>query len=185
MGLIPLGILSSAGSSQVVGAYELIESRFLASNTASVTFSNLGDYATTYKHLQVRATLRDAGANTSWGFRFNSDSSNSYARHQLEGNGSNVVAGAGTSESAGFLGGGANSGSGANIFTALIIDIVEPFSTTKNKTIRVLGGCAAPNTINLVSSLWVNTSSATSLQIYSRFGTDIAANSRLSLYGIR
>jgi hypothetical protein len=180
--LIPFGILSAGGAG---GDYELLESRFLASNTSSVTFSSLGTYASTYKHLQIRATLRDAGANTSWGFRFNSDSTSSYARHGLEGNGSNVVSSAGTSESGGYMGGGANSGSGANIFTALIIDILDPFSTTKNKTVRTLNGNALPNGIFLVSSLWAKTDSATSFQIYSRFGTNIAANSRLSLYGIK
>jgi len=183
MGLIPLGILSSAGGS--LGAYELIESQILGSAAASVTFSGLATYASVYKHLQIRATLRDASANSSWGFRFNGDTTTSYARHDLNGNGSSVTSGAGTSENAGFLGGGANSGSGANIFTALVIDILDPFSTTKNKTVRTFNGTSIPNNITLVSSLWMKTDSATSFQVFSRFGTNVAANSRLSLYGIR
>jgi hypothetical protein len=34
--------------------YELIESVFVASNTATITFNNLNQYATEYKHLQLR-----------------------------------------------------------------------------------------------------------------------------------
>jgi hypothetical protein len=183
MGLIPLGILSSAGIN--LGAYELIETQILGSAASSVTFSGLAAYSATYKHLQIRATLRDAGASASWGFRFNADATNSYARHNLNGNGSTVTAGAGSSEAGGFLGSGAVSGSGANIWTAFVIDLLDPYSTTKNKTVRTLYGNAVPNEIGLVSSLWAKTNSATSFQIYSRFGTNIAANSRLSLYGIR
>jgi hypothetical protein len=179
--LIPFGILSAAG---IGSDYELIETQILGSAAASVTFSGLGTYASVYKHLQVRATLRDAGANTSWGFRFNGDTTSSYARHDLNGNGSSVASGAGTSETGGFLGGGANSGTTANAFTGLVIDILDPYSTTKNKTLRTLNGTAGSN-ITLVSSLWIKTDSATSLQIYSRFGTNIAANSRFSLYGIK
>jgi hypothetical protein len=180
--LIPFGIFSAAG---VVSDYDLIETQILGSAAASVTFSNLDTYAATYEHLQIRATLREAGASASWGFRFNADATASYARHNLTGSGTTVTAAAGTSESGGYLGGGAVSGSGANIFTGLLIDLLDPYSTTKNKTVKTFSATAVPNDISLVSSLWMKTASATSFQVYSRFGTNIAANSRFSLYGIK
>jgi hypothetical protein len=52
----PLGILSAAGAGGgVAGDYELISSEILGTTAASVTFSSLGDYSSTYKHLQIRA----------------------------------------------------------------------------------------------------------------------------------
>lgn len=44
----PLGILSAAGAGGVVaGDYELISTQILAATTNSVTFTSLGDFAST------------------------------------------------------------------------------------------------------------------------------------------
>lgn len=182
--LIPLGFLAVSGVS--AGSFDLLETQVLGSSQASVTFSSLSTYSSTYKHLQIRATMRDAGSNASFGFRFNADSGTNYARHQLLGNGSNVTSAAGTSENSGYLGGGAVSTTTANSFTGAVIDILDVFETTKFKTVRTLQGTTgSPTEIFLVSSLWQSTAAATSFQIYSRFGTNLAANCRFSLYGIK
>jgi hypothetical protein len=130
--------------------------------------------------------MRDAGSNASFGFRFNGDSGNNYARHHLTGNGSSVSSSAGTSENSGFLGGGATSSTTANSFTGAVIDILDPFETTKFKTVRTLQGTTgSPTEVFLVSSLWQSTAAATSFQIFSRFGTNLATGTRISIYGLK
>ena len=181
-----LGFFATAGAGGAAGSFDLLETQVLGTAAASVTFSSLSTYAATYKHLQIRATMRDAGSNASFGFRFNADSGTNYARHQLLGNGSNVTSSAGPSENSGYLGGGAVSTTAANSFTGAVIDILDAFESTKFKTVRTLQGTTgSPTEIFLVSSLWQSTSAATSFQIYSRFGTNLAANCRFSLYGIK
>jgi hypothetical protein len=181
-----LGFFATAGAG-AAGSFDLLETQILGSAQASVTFSNLNStYGATYQHLQIRATMRDAGANASFGFRFNADSGNNYARHNITGNGSSVSSGAGTSENGGFLASGANSNTTANAFNGAVIDILDAFETTKYKTVRTLSGTTgSPTEVMLVSSLWQSTAAATSFQIYSRFGTNLAANCRFSLYGIK
>jgi hypothetical protein len=183
----PLGILSAAGAGGIAvePAYELIATEILGSSQASVTFSSLGDYSSTYKHLQIRATIRNTGASfASWGLRFNGDTSSSYSRHSLSGNGSGVGSGGGANESSGFIGGSPTDASVAGSFGGIVIDILDPFSTSKNTTTRNLNGYATDD-IGLVSTLWINTTPVSSMTIYSRSGGNIRFGSRFSLYGIK
>jgi hypothetical protein len=185
MALFPLGILSAAGAGGVAGSYELIESTILGSATSSVTFSSLGDYSSTYKHLQIRVAARDTRSGSVGGalIRFNSDTGSNYATHNLYGNGSSVVSDASTSQSyiVGLLFPSGNIA--ANIFGGGAMDILDAYSTTKNKTTRALSGFAT-NTINLTSGLWMSTASITSITILPS-GGNLLAGSRFSLYGIR
>jgi hypothetical protein len=183
--LIPFGILSAAG---IGSDYELIETQILVSAAASVTFSGLATYANTYKHLQVRATLRTTRAATSEVFimRFNSDTGTNYSWHLLEANGSTVISAAGTTQDymRAALGVGANGT--ANGFGAAVIDILDVFSTTKNKTIRSLSGQATnTNFVDLFSGSWRNTNAVTSVTLAPLSTTDFATNCRFSLYGIK
>lgn len=183
-----LGFFATAGAGAgAAGSFDLLETQTLTGSQSSVTFSNLNtSYGSTYQHLQIRALMRDTGSNASFGFRFNADTGTNYSRHELKGNGSSVSSGAGSSENGGFLGGGATSSTTANSFTGAVIDILDPFETTKYKTVRTLQGTTgSPTEIILVSSLWQSTAAATSFQIYSRFGTNLAQYSRFSLYGIK
>jgi hypothetical protein len=182
--LIPLGFL--AGSGAVASDYELIETQILGSSTPSITFSNLGTYSSTYKHLQIRAVTR---SNTSGGagamqVRLNGDTGANYAWHRLGGYGSNPVqSGAGTSQT--FMGIGfiVYSDQPANVFGASVLDILDPYSTTKNKTVRSFAG--VPNTIELRSGAWFNTNSVTSVLIKPDGSETFAIGSRFSLYGIK
>lgn len=82
MSPIPLGILAVAGSA-TAGAFELISSTILTSNTASVTFSAIPDE---FAHLQIRMEARTAETSSQFSdidIRFNGDTSNSYSRHEL------------------------------------------------------------------------------------------------------
>jgi hypothetical protein len=189
MALFPLGILSAAGAGEAdLGSYDLLETYILGSSQASVVFSSLGTYSSTYKHLQIRLLGRQtlaAGGQGDIYVRFNADSSSNYARHFLSGNGSSVSSGA-TANSSYALGGQApynNETTGA--FGGSVIDILDAYSTTKNKTIRALGGSHSSNApvIQLASGHWRNTNSVTSITL-SVFDIWLTG-SRFSLYGIK
>jgi hypothetical protein len=179
----PLGILSAAGAAVGFESdYELISTTVLAGTAASVTFSNLGDYSSTYKHLQLRVLDRQTGAVTEQlgSIRFNAAAGT--RSHLLYGTGTSVASQAEASTMAAY---GIADLDTANVFTARVIDILDSFSTTKNKTLRMLHGneASANKRIILVSGFWNNTAAITSVTMLS--GSTYMAGSRFSLYGIK
>ena len=168
--------------------YELIESVFLASNAASISFNNLNQYANDYKHLQLRVVGRDywsSGSATGSNLliEFNSTST-TYKGHFLNGNGSSV--GSGEFSNASFDRIPISTSTSSSEFGAFVLDILDAFSTTKNKTMRSLGGMTFSygNWIELASGAWFSTNQITSLQVISNAGV-LGSGSRFSLYGIR
>ena len=193
---IPLGILAVAGAGAAGGgSYELIESSFISSNTASITFSNLDTYASTYKHLQIKFTGRTNRASEALdriAIRFNNDSSSSYSTHNLYGTGSSVLSF--------FFGASQTSINSVNHFDlfgstepndrfgAGIIDILDFSNTSKNTTVRIMsgiGGGSVGSRIAISSGLFINTAAITSVTILSAFAASFVSGSRFSLYGIR
>ena len=154
----------------------LIETVLLGSNAASVTFSNLGQYAGVYRHLQIRyATL--STLDTWLNIRVNASTTDYYS-HRLQGEGS-VSSGASNSTSIGMqLMGltGTSSVPGRGVF-----DILDPFNSNKKKVVRGLTG--GPNTVALTSGMWNNTAAVTSLELVNG-GGNFAQYSRFSLYGV-
>jgi hypothetical protein len=180
--LIPFGILSAAGVVEGGATYELISTTVLGGTAASVTFSNLGDYSSTYKHLQIRMTARLSGNNSIDAY-INGDTGSNYAGHLLRGNGSTASSFARSSSSTLQI---ADSSNTANVFTAAVVDILDFASTTKNTTIRSFTGDAGgQNFIQMWSGLWNNTAAVTSIQLYGRASTTFQIGSRFSIYGIR
>jgi hypothetical protein len=188
MALFPLGILSAAGAGGVQGDYELIESNILGSSQASITFSNLGDFASTYKHLQLRVVLRsDRGSNIERvDIQYNGDTATNYSVHELQGTGSAVGSVAYTNTNtiySGYVTGASNL---TNVFGSHVIDILDPYSTTKNTTQRSLGGYSATTPYVLMfSGAWRNTAAISSILIKPFGGTVWVTGSRFSLYGIK
>jgi hypothetical protein len=190
MSLFPLGILSAAGAGGVAGeTYELIETQILGSAQSSVTFSSLATYASTYKHLQIRAAGKGSGNSfeeTNVNLRFNGDSGSNYSYHFLNGLGSSATSGAGTSATLMNVGKFADSGVATAIFGAIVIDILDSYSTTKYKTVRSLYGkysSASYPRLGLYSGNWMNTNSLTSIEVLP--DGNFVTGSRFSLYGIR
>jgi hypothetical protein len=185
--LIPFGVLSAAGAGGVAGGdYELIATEILTSSQSSITFSNLGDYASTYKHLQIRLMARSSHSvgQEVIDLRFNSDSTSNYALHRLTGNGSNVSSAGVGNQFGAYAGLIPGSTATANAFGAAVTDILDPFSTTKNKTTRTMAGQPAGNEISMYSGAWFNLSSVTSITMLLSTGNFITG-SRFSLYGIK
>jgi len=188
MSLILLGILNSqAAAAGGAGAYDLLETQVLTSSASSVTFTGLGSYSD-YKHLQLRCVLQDIQGSTNLNngyIKLNNDTSSIYARHQLQGNGSSVSSNASSSQTSALFYDFFEDGGYPDRFGAAIFDILDFSSTSKNTTIRGLGGAASRQyMIGLWSALYASTSAITQLEIWSATN-DVAAGSRFSLYGIK
>jgi hypothetical protein len=181
-----LGLLGAMGAR--IGDFELIASTTLSSSEPAVTFNNLDVWSSTYKHLQVRVSARSSrntGASDSVGLRLNGDTGSNYAWHRLVNDGGSVISQAFTSQTAGRAGSISQANSTANIYAAIVIDLLDPYSTTKNTTVRSLVGVTSPDEISLISSLYNNTSAISSLNLFSETSNNFVAGSRFSLYGIR
>lgn len=182
---MPFGLGFFATAGRAAGSYELISSTILTSSQASVTFSNLGDYSSTYKHLQIRFTARrSTSGSVSTVMRFNSDTGSNYTRHWLRGNGSSVVSGAIAPDTSMFAGTHPGSDSTSGIFSGNIVDILDAYATSKFKTVRVFTGRSSEN-VELQSGLWRNTNALTTIVIYPDTTGDWVSGCRFSLYGIK
>ena len=180
MGLIPLGILSSAGGG--FGTYELIQTQILGSAASSVTLSGLDAYAGVYKHLQIRAVAKTDTTANNGGLRINGDTGSNYAWHQLVAVPTSVVSAAETSQTSMQL-----FYLSTTEYGSAVIDLVDAYSTTKNKTVRILQGNTASSRVSLTSGLFMNTASTTSVTLLAnRSGSaSYQTGSRFSIYGIR
>jgi hypothetical protein len=186
MTLSALGIFSAAGAGGVAGDYELIQTQILGSNQASITFSNLGNFSAVYKHLQIRVTARltFSDIERTLNLRMNGDTGTNYSAHGLLGTGSSVIsygyANYGAIEISSFPAASAT----ANAFGGAVVDILDAYSTTKNKTVRSLGGASTSPQIRLSSGVWRSTNALTSITLIDTT-SNLVTGSRFSLYGIR
>ena len=190
MTLSALGIFSAAGAGGAAFSsdYELIETQILGSSQASVVFSSLGTYSSTYKHLQIRAVPRSDRADTDDVLfaRVNGDTGSSYMYHLLFGDGASVsssAAGIGAEKmELGRVAGGSNA---SGIYGQNVIDVLDAFSATKYKTFRSLAGLNRATTpyVILYSGVRFNTASISSISLFSQ--GNLVAGSRFSLYGIK
>lgn len=190
---IPIGVLAVAGAGAVAatGAYERLTTQILTGNQTTITFSNLNStYGSTYQHLQLRivAAANEISNINTIRMTFNGDTGTNYAIHRLFGDGTTVTSdGNGTTpviEAGEIPGGNIDSG---NAWGPVIIDILDPFETTKNKTIRSLSGNAAPQFPRLFfrSGLWNNTAALTTITMTCGTVNNFRTGSRFSLYGLR
>jgi hypothetical protein len=178
--LIPLGILAASGSG---GAMELISTTVMASTTGTVTFSSIP--TTNYKHLQLRWVARDATNSGDFYFQFNGDGANNYSGHRIISGTGGVSSNANVPTSVIYNGLAANSSDPANVFSSGVSDILDAFSTSKNKTVRSITGVVGSNLfLAMRSGAWYSTSAVTSITMIAG-GGGFVAGSRFSLYGIK
>jgi hypothetical protein len=190
MSFILLGILNSQVAGVGAGAYDLLETQILDSDTASVTFTGLDTLAAGYQHLQLRVLARESSSATGFTnseMTFNSDTGSNYSWHYLRGTGSSASSTGASSQSNIRLQGlatGNSSTSGS--FGMAVIDILDFSSTSKNTTVRALhGALTATNTHVLITSgAYYETGAITSLN-FAIGANDFVAGSRFSLYGVK
>ncbi len=186
---IPLGILAAAGFSPAVagGSYDLLETTVVGGPAvASVEFTNLGQYASTYQHLQLRTSLRSSVTgltNAEVLLQFNTDSGNNYSKHRLYGTGS-AVGSQGFASTNGVRFGVTATATSTSNYAASVSDILDPFES-KNTTVRTLSGQTDGNIVELNSGAWLNTASITSLKLLIEVGGNFVSGSRVSLYGVK
>lgn len=186
-----LGIWASQISGRLwepQGAYDALSTVTVPSGgAASITFAGIPN---TYKHLQIRAIARDANGNNDFStpqMVINSDTSSTYARHYLSGNGTTASAGSTPTTGFAYVGAITNNGTTANSFAVMIVDILDYQNTNKYKTIRNLSG-GDTNSIGSVaftSALWQSTSAITTISFTSSSTANFSQYSQFSLYGVK
>lgn len=174
----------SAGA--VPSSEYLIETIVVGSTpVTAVEFLNLGQWAGIYRHLQIVASVRGTSSGNLRMFLmdFNGDTAANYMSHALYSDGPGSI-NDGTKTSM-WWSYGSTGGSPTNAFGTIVTDILDPFQTTKNKTIRSFGGGPnGYNMVNLVSGHWRNTAAVTSIRLTAQGGDSYATGSRISLYGV-
>jgi len=162
---------------------------------ASVTSPSSGDVAftnipQTFTHLQVRVFARSSytGNPTAFsGLYINgSPTSNNYPTHLLLGDGSSATASSNTTNNQ-FTPDSYNiptATNTANVYGAVIWDILDYANTNKYKTVKVISGFDANGSgrVSLGSGVWLSTSAITQLDITTV--NNFVAGSVISLYGI-
>jgi hypothetical protein len=192
---IPLGVLAvaGAGGGGLANSYDLLQTTLITSNTASVNFSSINTLASGYKHLELRATMRN---NTSYvledlKIQFNGVTGSSYNFHYLNGNGSAVNTGVASSipNDVIQIRNIAGNTAGSNQFGAMTLSLLDFGSTNKTKTIRAMSGLLVTGSENfsqveLTSGFLNSTNAITSMLLFPASGSFVSG-SRFSLYGIK
>jgi len=163
----------------------LIASTVLTQTEPSVTFDNLAPYAGIYRHLKLIVVGRTNGNNAYPGLQFNQNTSSIYGNHQLHYGTTTPISGAELSRTNAVIGPLGYTSSEANLFGAIDIDILDAFSSTKNKVFRTFGG--RPGTgadVRIQSGLWINTSPISEIKIVNNFSDSFLSGTRFSLYGV-
>ena len=183
-----LGVL---GSSLLAGGdFEAIATVNVGSGGASsIEFTSI---PSTFAHLQVRLLARSSYSQNedSPGVRFNSDTGSNYAFHYLLGNESSAVAGGDPNRtSANLIQHVAGNTAPSNVFGATVIDILDYSDTSKNTTLRSIGGRDdnGSGVSAIGSGFWNDTSAVTSILIYAAgvSGNDWLEHTTAALYGIK
>jgi hypothetical protein len=184
-----LGIWASsfnAGGFTPTGSYDALATYTVPSGgVSSITFAGLPTGGQ-YSHLQIRMLAKSAQAGTGSNgvvavIELNGNTITK--NHYLYGDGANINSG--VSGDTGFLLNTVRAGN-TSVFSAGVVDILDFASTSKNKTIRWLGGYDANGSgeLSFSSNLWASTEAINSIKI--RTSTDnFAEYSQFALYGVK
>ena len=162
------------------GAFESIATVTVGSGGASQF--EFVDIPSGFQHLQLRVTLI-ANVNVQYAFlRFNGDTGNNYAWHNLYGQGSSAV----TEASASVSGISTVYVDGTTYASVGIVDILDYASTAKNKTVRRFTGrdFNSSGIVDVGSGLWMSTSAITAVRLIATTNT-FKQHSTAALYGVR
>jgi hypothetical protein len=157
-----------------------------SSGASSISFNNIP--TTGYAHLQLRVFTIPATANSTVMRVGNGsiDTGSNYAKHSLNGNGTNAT-GQGFSSQSYFNVMGYRVSASTTYPTVGIIDILDYANTNKNKTVRILSGFDANGSgeVSLNSGLWASTSAINTISIFNEGGGNLSQHSTVALYGIK
>jgi hypothetical protein len=133
----------------------------------------------TFTHLQFRLSIRTPNAGASTGVYIPGN-----AYHNILGSGATATSYGASSLTNGIFTGIGNS-STANVFSSHIVDILDYTNTSKNKTVKVIGGYDANGSgyVELHSTL-INSTTAISSFFFDVGGSGFSTGSSIDLYGI-
>jgi hypothetical protein len=187
-----LGTVASQFAGKPFSSFESIATATVgAGGQANVEFTVI---PATFTHLQIRCfaqTNRGTYGTDSVLLQLNTNTSSNYSRHNLLGDGSAASASGNANVDKIYVAEfGTTTGSS---FGGAVIDILDYTSTSKNKTVRTLGGVDLNGTvagyggyITLTSGLFFATPAAvTSIKIFPNVGTQFNQYSSFALYGIK
>ena len=149
---------------------------------ATITFSSIPQ---TYTHLQIRCFARSTGPtngeNTFIYFN-NISAGTNYAWHAIRGDGASAVASA---QNNARIVANVGSSNATNVYSAMIIDVLDYTNTNKNKTVRTLYGfdSSGAGFVGHNSTLVPQTAATTQIDIDLNY--NFAQYSSFALYGIK
>jgi hypothetical protein len=192
------GISQSSSSSNSITAISPLEGNFysiasvtLSAATSSIEFTGI---PTEYTHLQLRGVVRgtSAAAYDRLDFRLNNDSSANYYRHLLLCDGTttppNTYSYTGENLLVAAYIAGAQSAS--NNFASFILDIYDYADTERFVTTKCFGGSDNNGSgvayTSYATGTWANTTKVSTIKLGPiEQGTNLAAYSSISLYGVK
>lgn len=190
--LSPMGnsVASAASSSATLHkGFVALATAVTDGTTQGVTFSSIPQ---DYTHLQIRCFVRNGASAPNPDYtlmQINGDTAANYINHGFYTNGSSVTSDMFNNSTYGFCGPFSyNSGaySTANMWTSIVIDLLDYTNTNKFKAIRSIGGYDANGSgfVGIYSGMWRNTAALTSIKISAANAAEVG-NSVYTLYGIK
>lgn len=180
-----LGILQSQAAAGGAAAFDHLETQILTANATSIEFTGLDTYSD-YRHLVVRAALRST-INRDGKLNFNSDTGSNY-RWGSFGNlgGTSPTATYNTAVDGIYSYQSIADNTYANEFSSWNLYIPEFSQTTRKKSVLMQAGTMRDYVNGMLhQGFWNNTAAITSFTITADGGTDLFADSRVSLYGVK
>lgn len=168
-----------------MAAFEAIASTTLGSTNTAIEFTSIPG---SYRHLQLRLTIRDTFSATAISgpfVRFNGDSGLNYSCYNINTNGASIFMDnfnpASYASPSTYPAGNA----GAGVYATFVIDLADYASTNKHKAVRFISGYDNNGSgfVHFGGATWRNTAAITTIRIQA--GNTFAVGSTLSLYGFR
>jgi hypothetical protein len=150
-------------------------------SVSSIVFSGIPQ--TGYAHLQIRGLIISAGGVYWVNAAFNGDTTAAnYKQHELRGDGSSASSNVPGSGSYGNM-----LALTTNSPSVIVTDILDYTNTTKNKTVRTLGGSDANGSgyIDFTSGLWMNTGAINKIEMKFDQTGSFGQYSQFALYGVK
>lgn len=182
-----LGVVASSKTGRLLlpGSYESIQTIPLSSNQQSIEFTNIPQ---TYKHLEIRAIIRDTYPNTYPGTVVYMNGVGNGTFNYLSGDGNGGTGAIGGAVSA-YAGNAAGGDTPAGNYMCWISRIPDYTDTSKQKLMTNLNGNSA-NTYSNHIAFWVwspgFTAAVTSIRIFEGDNNfKLMPGSHFALYGIK
>ena len=159
-------------------------------SSSGASYIEFTSIPSTYNHLVIKGILRSnrsTEVNDSMYITCNGVGGTSYAFHALNGDGSSASADRGFTRGNIFVSYGISAaGASSNVYSGIVIDVLDYANTNKTKTFKILGGVDnnGSGAVTFSSGLFNSTNAISSIKIAPAYGT-LLQYSTLSLYGVK